>query len=138
MLPNDHFLIAGLVIMPVTIILFPEKSAAEIGRYVLAGGLLSAAVDLDICVLVWLKAKKENQLKPFRNPLEIYRNFNAFMKVITETGVLRTGLKTHLLLSAFVVFMVYFFWNAYLVPVTLGIVTHLLSDIPNIRRLINN
>ena len=136
MLPHNHFLIASIVITLVGILFFPEKSIMEIGRWVLIGGLLSAAIDLDVCALTLLKSKKENRLKPFRNPIEIFRKFNQFMDAITETGVLKTGLKIHLISSILLILISYFFMDNYFIPVTLGVVSHLISDIPNLQRLV--
>jgi len=136
MLPHKHFLISGLIIAPVGIVLFPEKSMGEIGEWVLIGGLLSSAIDLDVYILTILKSKKEKRLKPFRNPFEIYRKFKLFMDTITETGVLKIGLKIHLFSSTLIILICYLFLNSYLIPVTLGVVSHLISDIPNLRRLV--
>ena len=74
-------------------------------------------------------------MRPFRNPLEIYRKFKLFMNTITDTGVQKTALKTHLVFSVIILSFFYLFTNAYFVPVVLGIASHLLSDIPNVRRL---
>lgn len=135
MLPHKHFLIAGLIIAPVGIVLYPEKSIIDVGEWILIGGLLSSAIDLDICTLTIFKSRKEKRLKPFRNPLEIYRKFEFFMDTITETGVLKTGLKTHLFFSTLIILIFYLFLNNYLIAVILGVVSHLISDIPNLKRL---
>ena len=138
MLPHNHFLIAGLTITPVAITVFPEKSPVEIGEWILVGGLLSAAIDLDIIALVYLKSKKEKRLRPFRNIWEIFRKFKLFKDTITETGVLRTGMKTHLLFSILVVLLFYFYLNNYFLPAALGVISHIISDIPNLRRLVHS
>lgn len=135
MLPHHHFLIASIVIAPVGILFFPEKSLIEIGQWMLIGGFLSAAIDLDVITLTILKSKEEKRLKPFTNPIEIYRKFNQFMDTITETGVLRTALIIHLLSSIFLILISYFLITSYFIPVTLSVVSHLLSDIPNLQRL---
>lgn len=136
MLPHNHFAVAGLIIAPVGIVLFPQKPIVEIGEWVLVGGLLSTAIDLDVYALTILRSKKENQLKIFRNPVEIHRKFKLFMDTIAKTGVLKTGLKIHLLSSILILLICYLFLNSYLLPVTLGVVSHLISDIPNFRRVI--
>lgn len=133
MLPHNHFLIAISVILPVAIVLVPEKSGIEIGKWLLAGGLISSAIDLDAYFFVLLKSRREQRLRPFRNPLEIYRKFGLFMDTIAKTGILRICLKTHTLISMFAVLMFYFFGNDYLIPVVLGAASHLISDIPNLR-----
>jgi uncharacterized membrane protein YagU involved in acid resistance len=135
MLPHSHFIIASLIIAPVSLIFFPEKSATEVGKWILVGGLLSSAIDIDIVALVFLKSRKENRLKPFRNPLKIYREFGLFMDTITETGVLRLGLLTHFTLSIFLISIFYLFPSEYFVPASLGVLSHIASDIPNLQRL---
>ncbi len=136
MLPHNHFLIAGLVIAPVGIVLFPEKSIAEIGKWVLIGGLLSSAIDLDVYALTILKSRKEKRLKPFRNPFEIYRNFGLFMDTIFETGLWKIGGVMHFILSTLLVLLSYIFSSAYFIPVALGVISHIISDIPNLRRFV--
>ncbi len=135
MLPHNHFIVAGLAISPVAMILFPEKSAGEIGEWVVIGGVVSAAVDLDIIALVLMRSRQEKRLRPFRSLIEIYRKFDLFMDTITDTGVLRTGLITHLFLSAAIILLCYFFTKAYAVPATVGTLSHILSDIRYVRRL---
>ncbi|MBI4651134.1 hypothetical protein HY745_07605 [Candidatus Desantisbacteria bacterium] len=135
MLPHKHFLIAGLTIVPAAIILSPEKSVTEIGKWVLIGGIISSAIDLDIITLVFLKSKKEKRLRLFRDPLEIYRKFELFMDTIIETGVLKIGLKTHLILSPIIIVASYFLAANYFVPVLLGVVSHILSDLPYLKKI---
>ncbi len=134
MLPHRHFLIAGLTIAPVSVVLFPEKSLEEIWGWVLIGGILSASIDLDIYALVLLKSRKENQLTPFRNPIEIYRNFESFMNTIFKTGLWKIGLVTHLALSVLIVILFYLFSNTYFIPAVLGVISHIITDMPNLQR----
>lgn len=135
MLPHNHFISAGAVIYAVAIILFPGKPVAEIIEWILFGGVLSAAIDLDVFALVLLKSSQENRLKPFRNPIEIYRNFRSFMNVVFKTGLWKIGLITHLILCILLVLLSHLFLNAYFIPATLGVISHIISDIPNLRRL---
>ena len=136
MLPQNHFLISAIVIVPVALVFFPSLTLASLLVWILCGGLLSAAVDLDIVVLTFLKSKEEDRLKPFRNPLEINRNFDLFMDTIYEVGVLKTALTTHFLVVAFILLSFYLSSSLYFVPVALGVVSHLISDIPNYRRVL--
>lgn len=138
MLPHNHLIIAGIAIAPISALYFPDKSTAEIAEWVLVGGLASSVIDLDILALTLLKAKNEPRLRQFRNPLMIYRKFKLFMDMITETGVLKTGLKTHLIVSALLMLLVYYFSSAYFVPVALGVLSHMLSDLQNVRRISAN
>lgn len=135
MLPHNHFLIAGLAISPVALTLFPEMAIREIGEWVVIGGVVSAAIDLDIVTLVFLKSRQEQRLRLFRNPLEIYRRFNLFMDTITDTGVLRSGMRTHLISSAAIILLCQFLAPAYIIPVSIAVLSHIISDIPNLKRL---
>ena len=47
MLPHRHYLIAAAVIAPMSALLFPARPPKEISEWVLVGGFLSAAIDLD-------------------------------------------------------------------------------------------
>ena len=134
MLPHTHFIIASVAITPAAIVLSPERSVGNVVAWILVGGLISAAIDLDICTLVLLKSKRERRLQPFRNPLTIHRRFKEFMDTITETGLLKLGIKTHLVFSTLVILLFYFLCRTYFIPVTIGVVSHLISDIPNLRR----
>jgi len=135
MLPHNHFLIAGLAIAPVSLALFPEKSIGETAEWVVIGGVVSAAIDLDIVTLVWLKSRQEQRLKPFRSLFEIYRRFKLFMDTITDTGVLKAGMITHFVVSVVAILVCRLLAPAYFVPVSIAVLSHILSDIPNMRRL---
>lgn len=135
MLPDRHFLVASLIILSFILILYPEKSLIEIGEWILIGGVISSAIDLDVIALVFLKSKEEYRLKPFRNLLLIYQKFDLFMDTIIKTGILRTVIKTHLISSCLILLLFYFFSNIYFIPVMLGVISHLVSDIPNLLKV---
>lgn len=136
MLPNHHFVISAFIIGIVSIILFPEMGLGKIGLWIFMGGFISAAIDLDVIALVMLKSKKEKRLKPFKDPREIFRNFNGFMDILAITGVLRTALATHIIFSSVIILVFYLGANQFFIPVTIGVISHLLSDIPNLKRVI--
>jgi len=138
MLPQYHFLIAALVITPIALLFYPELTLAGVGLWVLYGGFLSAAIDLDIIALVQLRSKEDNRLKPFTKPIEIFRKFSLFMDTLFETGLLRTAMKTHFILGTIFIIGFYLSSNQYFIPVTLGVTSHLVSDTPNIRRVLIN
>ncbi len=136
MLPQKHFAISGLTIAAVTFAAYPEKSVMEISKWALFGGILSAAIDMDVVILVYLRSRKDLRLRRFRNMLNIFRDFNGFKDVMAETGVLKTGMISHLLLSAVLVVFFYLFSGDYFIPAVLGVATHLITDLPNYRRLV--
>ncbi len=136
MLPYKHFLIAGVVTAGAGIVLPPEKSVIEIIKWVLAGGILSSAVDLDVLVIVLLKSQREVRLRPFRSVFEMHRKYMLFMDTIFETGALRIAMKTHFIISGLMILLSYFFLHAYFVPVVLGVASHIISDLPHLQRVI--
>lgn len=135
MLPHNHFIIADLAITAAAAIHYPQIPAFELGKWILAGGSASAAIDLDIITLVLLKSKKDGRLKPYKNPLKVFADFKPFMKTIAETGLLKTGMATHLIISAATCLFFYFYCHAYFIPILIGIITHLLEDTPHMRYL---
>lgn len=56
------------------------------------------------------------------------------MDDIYETGVMRTAMTTHPIISLAIVAVFYVFAKPLLLPVILGVLSHLISDIPNYRR----
>lgn len=135
MLPHNHFLISGGAIAATTIIIFPENSTLLLIQWILVGGLISAAIDLDIVSLVYIKARHDDQIKPFKNPVNLFRRFKEFMDLVTRNGLLKTGMVTHLFLSLIVISAFYFLLNSYFIPVVIGVVAHILSDIPNVYKV---
>ncbi|MBU0730257.1 MAG: hypothetical protein KKE17_03360 [Proteobacteria bacterium] len=134
MLPHNHFIIAGLVIAPVALIAGQNPGVDQLGLWIAAGGLASVLVDLDVVALVYLRAAKEDRLKPYRNPVKIFTKFKEFMRIIADCGLLKTAMQTHFLLSAILLLLVYCFGKDLIIPVALGVISHLVSDIPNILR----
>lgn len=135
MLPHKHFLIAALFIFVAVIAFFSRMESIEVIKWVIVGGFISAAIDLDVYTIVLLKAGKENKLKSFRNPIEIYRNYKTFMDTIFATGVAKIGLITHLVFPIFIILVFYFLFSDYFIPVVIGVLSHIISDLPNFKRL---
>ncbi|MFH1259657.1 MAG: hypothetical protein ABII74_07615 [Elusimicrobiota bacterium] len=134
MLPHNHFLIAGLVIAPVG--LLDHKTISQVIQLALVGGFASSALDLDVYISVLLKSRQESRLKKFTNPLTIYRQFDLFMDTLMETGIWKTGLWTHPFLSIAIILLTYIYWPAFYLPVALGLISHLISDVPNLKRIL--
>ena len=109
-----------------------HRSVIGVAQWALASGLVAAAIDIDVYALVLAGSGKEARLKQFRNPLQIQRKFKLFMETIEDTGVLRAAMKTHFVISAAFLVVSHYFLNSYFIPVALGVVTHLISDIPHL------
>lgn len=134
MLPHKHFMIAAIAIAPAAYILSPAKRLYEIMRWVVAGGLVSVAVDIDVLALVMVKGGKIEALREFRRPSNIFRRFERFMDALYETGVLKTAMATHAVLSIALIVSFYIYGSDLFIPATLGVLTHLAPDIPNMKR----
>ena len=135
MLPHQHFGIAGVFILLISLIFFPENTILTIIKWILVGGIVSALLDLDMMILVSIKSKKHKELQKFKNPKNVMKDFKGFMDALVKTGVLKTGLATHIIIHTLVVLLFYFFINSYFIPVLIGAVTHIASDLPHLRRL---
>jgi hypothetical protein len=136
MLPQHHFLITVIILFLFIVLFYPELSYIEIVYWLIAGGLISMIIDFDVIFMTYIKSKKEKKLLQFRNPLKIFSNFQQFMDIIDDVGILKKAMITHLLSSIFFILMFYFFINNYFVPVSIGVISHILSDIPNIKKII--
>ncbi|MCF6289435.1 MAG: hypothetical protein L3J03_00300 [Desulfobacterales bacterium] len=132
MLPQNHLFISTLTIAPVAVVY--AGRAEDILLWVLVGGMVSMAMDLDVIILVFLRSRGEKRLQPYRNPVLIFREFDQFMTVLKETGVRDTVLKTHFMTAAVVPPIFYFLWPSVVVPVALGVISHLLGDLADINR----
>ncbi|MFQ6087463.1 MAG: hypothetical protein ACE5K0_00995 [Candidatus Methanofastidiosia archaeon] len=135
MLPHSHFAIAGIFIVGVSFVFYPENTFKDLIFWILVGGTVSAAIDLDIILILFIKSRKDETLKPYLNVVAIYKNFKEFMDFITEKGILRIGMKTHLTISFALLLVSHLFFKEFFIPVGVGIISHLLSDFQYISRL---
>lgn len=123
--------------MGTDLILFPEKPISQISEWVLIGGFISAAQDIDIYLILIFKSINNNRLKPFRSLIRIHQEFNSFMTTAKKTGVLKTAMKSHFIILFIVLFFFYFYKSSYFLPVIIGMLSHILTDIPNIKNYEN-
>lgn len=135
MLPQNHLVIAIIVIIPAALILFPGLSLFQLLLWVVLGGAVAALIDMDIIIIVFQRAKKDERLRPYTNIRSVSKDFKGFVDTITETGVLRIGLMTHVLVSVTVIVLFHLFLSDLLFPVVIGVVTHLVTDVPYIGKL---
>ena len=84
-------------------------------------------VDFDVMVLLYLRSIRDKELRRFRNPLEIIRDYGGFMKTLIRKGILKTGLRTHPTISLLIV-IIFFIFRDLLIPVFLGVASHLFAD----------
>ena len=136
MLPHYHFLITIIILLPFIAIFYPELSFIEIVNWIITGGLISMIIDFDVIFMTYIKSDKEEKLKQYKKPQNLFKNFKQFMNIITEIGILKKAMITHLISSIVIILLFYFFIDHLFIPVILAVITHILSDIPNIKKII--
>jgi len=129
MLPHKHFLIAALFTYFAGISLFSELLLHKMLIWALIAGITSSLVDLDLYSILLFRSGKEKNLRPFKNPLRIYKQYEMLEKAMIEGGFIKTGLKTHLISSAMIATLSFYLLNSFFTPIVLGLVSHLLSDV---------
>jgi hypothetical protein len=130
MVPHKHFLIAAIIAAPAALVFAPESPVINTGEWMLISGIVSAAIDLDIYALVFIRSRKKDELKPFRSLRQLYSRFDHFMDTIIQTGVRRISITTHCIVSIVLVVVSYFFWKTYCMPVAIGVSSHIICDMP--------
>ena len=132
MLPQDHFLIAGIVITPVAI-MTGDHSLLDIGKWIVVGGAASVAIDIDVAVTIQLKSNKFKILKKYKKPKNVFKDLRGLINALFKTGLIKTTIVSHLIISTLFILLSYLYWNNFFIPISIGVISHLLSDIPNIR-----
>ena len=135
MLPHYHAIIAATTVIFVSLLLFPDMTIPDTIMWTIVGSIIAAIIDLDAIILVNIKSKKEPALQRFQSIKTIAADFNEFINTIAETGILKIILSTHVIFSVIIALLFYVFLPSFLIPVALGIITHLLSDIKYIWRI---
>jgi hypothetical protein len=136
MLPQNHFVISSVAMIPVAAVVSSQNIPQAAG-WVLLAGAVSAAIDLDVLALIYLAGEKHPGFRLFYNPLNLFTKFKLFMETLVGTGQLKTAMKSHFTTFILLPVLAWFLWPAYFLPIAVAVVTHLLSDIPNIRLVLN-
>ena len=133
MLPQNHFLISAAAMVPVAMVVSPGN--AGLLNQALICGIIAAAIDLDVIFLIYLKGKEYPSMRLFYNPIKIFTHFKLFMDTLTDTGLLKTAMISHMVIFFTLPVLTYVFCPAYFLPVIVASSTHFLSDLPNMFRL---
>ena len=134
MLPQNHFLISAVTVIPVAMVFTPHSQIGLL-NLALISGLVAAAIDLDAIFLIYLKGKEYSSMRLFYNPIKIFTQFKLFMDTFTDTGLLKIAMISHMIIFFVLPVLAYIFLPAYFLPVIVASVTHFLSDLPNMCRL---
>jgi len=133
MLPHKHFIVALVLIVIVALVFYPALSTMDLVLWVVVGGIISAAIDLDVMVLL-NTAKLPKKLEKYAKPAGVFKDYKGFMRALCETGVVKKVIVTHFSFSAVLILLFYFFANFYFVPVLLGVLSHLATDIRDVKK----
>jgi hypothetical protein len=106
----------------------------EIFLWIFVGSFVAGIIDIDAIILVKIKSKNYTTLQRFQNIKEIANDFNSFITTMRETGILKTILVTHVIFSVIIFLLFYLVLESLIMPVILGIMTHLFSDIKYIKK----
>jgi hypothetical protein len=135
MLPQKHFVISSVAMIPVAAVASSQNIPQAVEWIVLAG-VVSAAIDLDVLALIYVEGKDYPALRIFYNPLNLFTKFKLFMKTLVDTGLIKTAMKSHFTTFIALPLLTWLLSPAYLLPVSVAVFTHFLSDIPNIKLLL--
>ncbi len=127
MLPHKHFLIAEIIILIIG--LFFPLSFIGLVKWVLIGGLFAVLIDIDSAILSFFS----KELKNYRN---VFKKYDEFMNLLVRTGLIKLLVLTHLLISAVFILGSYLYFDIYLIPISAGVISHLISDMWELRKFI--
>jgi hypothetical protein len=135
MLPQNHFAIAAVTTLIVVVLFYPDLDLRGTLIWVLAAGVVAALIDLDVIVLVRVKAKADPELEPWASPVEATRDLMSFLVLLQRKGLLGVIKWTHLgsvVVSTLVGFLLL---PSLFIPIFVGAWSHLATDVPYLRRI---
>ena len=84
---------------------------------------------IDIDSIIILTFAKDKRLARFKSLKEIFIDFNGLISAFRRTGALKVLAITHLMTSIFIVVISFFVFNDYIVPILIGVISHLSTDL---------
>jgi hypothetical protein len=128
------------VAFPLSFLLIPDALSASFLYagiiWAVTAGIVAFVIDLDIIVMVAVGARKDKRLRPYNSIQKVARDFRGFIDTLYETGLLKKAMLTHLAVSILLIVVTFFVSSFFIVPVVVGVVTHLATDIPHVKRII--
>ncbi len=145
MLPQNHFMVAAVVTAAVIYGFYPEMidellidPASGIWPWlgwVLLAGTVAALIDLDVIILTRRAAKTDPELVPWSDPMVATKDLEVFLVVLYRKGLFRTIMWTHLAFAVVATLLAYLLAPSVLVPVAIGVWSHIATDVPYIWRI---
>jgi hypothetical protein len=135
MLPQNHFAVAAVVTLVVVVLFYPDLDLVDTIIWIVVAGVVAALIDLDVIVLVRMKAKEDPELEQWASPMKVTKDFPEFLATLERKGLLRIVKWTHLGIAVVASVVGYLLSPALFIPIFLGAWSHLATDVPYIRRI---
>ena len=133
MMPQYHAVIAAVVTAAVGSTLFPDNSITTLLVWVAVSAVVAAVIDLDVMAHVARAAKRDPALKHWTDPRNVGKDFRGFIEALRAKGILRMAGATHMGISIAFILIAWLLSPDLLVPVLIGVVTHLATDVQYLR-----
>jgi hypothetical protein len=133
MMPQYHAVIAAIVTAAVGSALHPGGAPSTMLVWVVTSAVVAAVIDLDVMAHVSRAAKRDPSLQRWTDPRNVGKDFRGFIEALRAKGLLRLAGVTHLGISAVIVVAAWLLLPSLLVPVIIGVATHLATDIQYLR-----
>jgi len=135
MLPQNHFAVAAVVTLLAVVLFYPDLDLTDTVIWILVAGIMAAVIDLDVIILVRMKAKDDPELEPWANPIAVTKDFPEFLMMLHRKGLLRIIKWTHLTIAVVASLVGYFLLPSLFIPILIGAWSHLATDVPYLRRI---
>lgn len=135
MLPQNHFAVAAVVTLVAVVLFYPDLDPTDTLVWIVVAGIVAALIDMDVIILVRMKAKDDPELEPWANPVAVTKDFPEFLMTLHRKGLLGTIKWTHLTQAVVASLVGYFVLPSLFIPIFLGAWTHMATDVPYLRRI---
>ncbi len=135
MLPQNHFAVAALVTLVAIVLFYPDLNLGDTLVWMMVAGVVAALIDLDVIILVRLKAKDDPELEPWVSPREVTKDLTSFLVLLHKKGLLRTVKWTHVAIAVVATVVGYLILPSLFIPIFLGAWSHLATDVPYLWRI---
>jgi len=133
MMPQYHAVIAAVVTAAVGLALYGDDPITTLLVWVASSAVVAAVIDFDVMAHVSRAAKHDPSLQRWTDPRNVGRDFRGFIEALRAKGLLKRARVTHLGTSVALVVVTWLLMPSLLVPVLIGVVTHLGTDVQYLR-----
>ena len=135
MLPQNHFAVAAVIVLAAVVLFYPDLDLMDTLVWVLAAGIVAAIIDMDVIILVRMKAKEDPELEPWASPVAVTKDFPEFLMTLHRKGLLGTIKWTHLAQAVVASLLGYLVLPSVFIPLFIGAWSHMATDVPYLRRI---